>query len=73
MDLRSDGAWNFGLKSPHPQPDNNLSERELRRVVVVRKNYMICGSEEGAKRAAIIYSLIGTCELFSLDPLIYFR
>jgi transposase len=61
------------LKSPRLQLDNNLSERELRRVVVGRKNYMFCGSEEGAKRAAIIYSLIGTCELISLDPLVYFR
>ena len=61
------------LKSPRLQLDNNLSERELRRVVVGRKNYMFCGSEEGAKRAAIIYSLMGTCELISLDPLVYFR
>jgi hypothetical protein len=69
---RKDG-FRVVIKSPRLQLDNNLSERELRRVVVGRKNYMFCGSEEGAKRAAIIYSLIGTCELINLDPLVYFR
>jgi hypothetical protein len=29
---------------------------------------MFCGSHEGAKRASIIYSLVGTCEQVGLDP-----
>ena len=48
--------------------DNNLSERNLRQVVIGRKNYLFCGSENGAKRAAIIYSLVGTCQLLGIDP-----
>src|SRR5690606_8601155 len=43
--------------------DNNFSERQIRQVVIGRKNYMFCGSEEGARRAAILYSLVCTCKI----------
>ena len=39
--------------------DNNASERALRAVAVGRKNWMFAGSNEGGRRAAILYSLIG--------------
>jgi transposase len=60
------------LRSGRLAIDNNLSERNLRRIVIGRKNFMFCGSNEGAKRAAIIYSLVGTCEQVGLDPEKYF-
>lgn len=47
---------------------NNFSERQIRQVVIGRKNYMFCGSEEGARRAAILYSLVCTCKVLDLDP-----
>jgi transposase len=53
--------------------DNNLSERTLRMVVIGRKNYLFAGSESGAKRAAIIYSLVASCKLNDIDPFWYFR
>ncbi|MBN2377396.1 MAG: transposase domain-containing protein, partial [Sedimentisphaerales bacterium] len=53
--------------------DNNLSERTLRMVAIGRKNWMFAGSEAGAERAAIIYSLVASCKLNSLDPFAYFR
>ncbi len=53
--------------------DNNLSERILRMVVIGRKNYMFAGSEAGAWRAAIIYSLVASCKLNGIDPFAYFR
>lgn len=52
--------------------DNNLSERTLRMVAVGRKNYLFAGSEAGAKRAAIIYSLVASCKLNDIDPFAYF-
>ena len=52
--------------------DNNLAERTLRMVVIGRKNYMFAGSEAGAKRAAIIYSLVASCKLNDIDPFAYF-
>ena len=61
------------LDDPTLAIDNNLSERTLRMIAIGRKNYMFVGSEAGAKRAAIIYSLVGSCKLNKIDPFAYFR
>jgi len=57
---------------PRLNIDNNLSERTLRMVVIGRKNYLFAGSEAGAQRAAIIYSLVAGCKLHHIDPFAYF-
>jgi hypothetical protein len=61
------------VENPMLDIDNNLSERTLRMVVIGRKNYMFAGSESGAWRAAIIYSLVASCKLNGIDPFVYFR
>jgi hypothetical protein len=33
-----------------------------------RKNYLFCGNHQAAGRAAIIYSLLGTCKINSVNP-----
>jgi transposase len=48
--------------------DNNGIENQIRPVAIGRKNYMFCGSHESAQRAAIIYSLLGTCKLHHINP-----
>lgn len=53
--------------------DNNAAERSLRTVALGRKNYLFAGSDEGGKRAAALYSLIGTAHLNGLDPMRYLR
>jgi transposase len=53
--------------------DNNISERALIMVVIGRRNYLFAGSEAGAKRAAIIYSLVASCKLNGHDPFAYFN
>jgi transposase len=52
--------------------DNNVSEREMKRVVLNR-NYLFAGSDRGGESAATIYSLIGTAKLNGLDPETYLR
>jgi len=47
---------------------NNAAERELRAVAVGRRNWTFAGSDEGGKRAAAIYTLIGTAKLNDIDP-----
>lgn len=42
-------------------------------VVFHRLNYLFAGSEAGAKRAAILYSLVASCKLNEIDPFAYFR
>jgi transposase len=51
--------------------DNNVSERALRKVVVGRANWLFCGSDEGGRRAAILYSIVATCKEHGLDPWAY--
>jgi len=53
--------------------DNNAAERALRRVAVGRKNWLFAGNDEGGRRAAILYSLIGSCQLHGIDPFHYLR
>jgi transposase len=53
--------------------DNNAAERALRRVAVGRKNWLFAGSDEGGRRAAILYSLIASARLHDLDPFAYLR
>jgi transposase len=53
--------------------DNNLAERVLRIVAIGRKNWLFAGSDAGAERAAVIYSLIASCKLCEIDPFEYLR
>ena len=53
--------------------DNNLSERALRQVVVGRANWQFCGSAEGGRTAAALYSVVGTCKHLGIDPFAYLR
>lgn len=52
---------------------NGLSELQARRVAVGRKNYMFAGSDRGAERAAIAYTVISTCILNRVEPWGYLR
>jgi len=48
--------------------DNNLIENSIRPVALGRKNYLFAGSHEGAQRAAIMYSFLGTCKINNIEP-----
>ena len=48
--------------------DNNPIEQEMRPIALGRKNYLFAGSHDGAERAAIIYSLLGTARLHKVNP-----
>lgn len=48
--------------------DNNIAENALRLVSLGRKNWLFFGSDHGGERGALLYSLIGTCKLNSVDP-----
>jgi transposase len=53
--------------------DNNLVENAIRPVALGRKNYLFAGSHNGAKRAAIIYSLVTTAKLQNIEPFAYLK
>lgn len=47
---------------------NNTAERAIRPLAPGRKNYLFAGSDEGGRRAAVMYTLIETARLNDLDP-----
>jgi transposase len=50
---------------------NNDSERDLRHVVVGRKNYLVFGSPRGGEVAGRLYSLMLSCKHAGIDPEAY--
>ena len=59
------------LQDPAVGLDNNWSERELRKVNLIRNNSLYAGGEEGAVRLCTLLTLIGACRLLGLDPFAY--
>jgi transposase len=53
--------------------DNNAIERDLRGVVVGRKNHYGSRSERGTQVAAVLYSLIETAKHFGVPEHVYLR
>ena len=51
--------------------DNNQSEREMKRVVLNRKNSLFVGNPRGGRSAAILASLTSTCRRHEVDPQLY--
>ncbi|HUT84169.1 MAG TPA: IS66 family transposase, partial [Thermodesulfobacteriota bacterium] len=59
-----DGRW---------EVDNNLIENSIRPSALGRKNFLFAGSHEGAKRAAMMYSFLGTCKINNVEPLAWLK
>ena len=53
--------------------DNNISERELRRQAVGRKNWMFLGSDEGGRTNSAFTSLLASCRMLGIEPWSYLR
>ena len=51
--------------------DNNVSEREMKRIVLNRKNSLFVGNARGGRTAAILGSLTSTCRRHDVDPQLY--
>jgi transposase len=51
---------------------NNVSEREMKRIVLNRKNSLFVGNPRGGRTASILASLTSTCRRHDIDPQLYF-
>lgn len=51
--------------------DNGAIEREFKRVRLGEKNYLFAGSDAGAERLAIAYTVLATCAAHHVEPLAY--
>ena len=63
---------NYMIK-PEYELDNNAIERINRYISLSRRNSLFCGSHQGAKRAALIYSLACSCRLNGINTFEYFK
>jgi hypothetical protein len=53
--------------------DNNRAEREIRPLCVGRNNWLFMGSDDGGRRAAVMFSLVASCRQNGIDPFEYLR
>jgi hypothetical protein len=67
------GLIRYAKEDGRLEIDNNIVERAIRPLALGRKNYLFAGSHEGAKRMAILYSIVGTCKLQGVEPFAYLR
>lgn len=61
------------LDDPTLPIDNGIVERLHRRPAIVRRNMLFAGSYDGARRAAIVFTILACCELADVEPVAYLR
>ncbi len=52
---------------------NNISELNLRRQAIGRKNWIFVGSEDGARVNTLFVSLLASCAMHRIEPWAYLR
>ena len=53
--------------------DNNVAEREMKRIAIGRKNWLFVGSPQGGHTAAVLMSFTSTCGRLGIEPWRYLR
>jgi hypothetical protein len=53
--------------------DNNISEREMKRIAIGRKNWLTVGSPRGGQTAAVLFSFTSTCQRLGVEPWAYLQ
>jgi transposase len=48
--------------------DNNVAEREMKRIAIGRKNWLTVGSPRGGQTAAVLFSFTSTCQRLGVEP-----
>jgi len=59
------------VENGHLELDNNLIENSIRPLALGRKNFLFAGAHSGAKRIAIIYSMLATCKKNNVNPMLW--
>jgi len=53
--------------------DNNVAEREMKRIAIGRKNWLFVGSTRGGQTAAVLMSFTSTCHRLGVEPWAYLQ
>lgn len=56
------------LDIPEMPLDNNDTEREIRAMVMGKKAYLFCQTDDACERAAMMYSFLGACKVKGKNP-----
>ena len=56
------------LRDGRVEIDNNQIENKIRPLALGRKNYLFAGSNQGAQRAAMMYSFFASCKANNINP-----
>ena len=71
--IRQEAALRRYVEDGRLPMDNGPAERAIRSIAVTRKNYLFVGSDPAGERAAIVYTVLGSCKLAGVDPHAYLR
>ena len=66
-----DGLMRY-LEDGRLEIDNNLTEQQIKPLVIARKNFLFCDSLSGAQALCLHMGLIRTAKLHGLDPYNYY-
>jgi transposase len=76
-------AWSYALKNwtallryteeGFLAIDNNVAEREMKRIAIGRKNWLFVGSQQGGETAAVLFSFTSTCQRWGVEPWAYLQ
>ena len=66
--LNEEAELRVFLSDPRVALDNNVSERALRIVALLRKNALFVGHDEGGQNLAMLLSIVATCKLHGVEP-----
>jgi transposase len=69
--INQETAWRRCFADGRFEIDNGEVERRLRKVAVGRKNYLFAGSDKGAERLAVAYTVFGSCHIHGVNTLAY--
>jgi transposase len=53
--------------------DNNMAEREMKKIAIGRKNWLTVGSPRGGQTAAVLFSFTSTCQRLGVEPWAYLQ
>jgi transposase len=53
--------------------DNNVAEREMKKIAIGRKNWLFVGSPKGGQTAAVLLSFTATCQRLGVEPWAYLQ
>ena len=53
--------------------DNNVADREMKRIAIGRKNWLSIGSPRGGQTAAVLMSFTSTCQRLHVEPWAYLQ